>query len=108
LRNANHESPLDIAVRTGKFNICQLLLIHCPSIALQVCLHKLLNSKMNNKEGQISKLNNINTIIHLSFVYSVRRIVVPPLPLPLRLRQFQIIHFMLQPNWAISIVWRHC
>lgn len=36
LRNARFENPLDIAARTGKENVCRLLICHCPELALQV------------------------------------------------------------------------
>jgi ankyrin repeat protein len=36
LRNARYETALDIATRTGKENVCQLLICHCPELALQV------------------------------------------------------------------------
>jgi ankyrin repeat protein len=35
LRNARFETALDIAARTGKENVCQLLICHCPELALQ-------------------------------------------------------------------------
>uniref|UniRef100_A0A914C0C9 Ankyrin repeat and sterile alpha motif domain-containing protein 1B n=1 Tax=Acrobeloides nanus TaxID=290746 RepID=A0A914C0C9_9BILA len=35
LRNARYETPLDIAARTGKENVCRLLICHCPELALQ-------------------------------------------------------------------------
>jgi len=35
LRNARFENPLDIAARTGKENVCRLLICHCPELALQ-------------------------------------------------------------------------
>uniref|UniRef100_A0A7E4VU29 ANK_REP_REGION domain-containing protein n=1 Tax=Panagrellus redivivus TaxID=6233 RepID=A0A7E4VU29_PANRE len=35
LRNARFETALDIAARTGKDNVCRLLICHCPELALQ-------------------------------------------------------------------------
>ncbi|CAK5007220.1 unnamed protein product [Meloidogyne enterolobii] len=32
MRNAHHENSLDIAVRTGRANLCRLLLMHCPEL----------------------------------------------------------------------------
>lgn len=36
LRNARYETALDIAARTGKENVCRLLICHCPELLLQV------------------------------------------------------------------------
>uniref|UniRef100_A0AC34Q500 Ankyrin repeat and sterile alpha motif domain-containing protein 1B n=1 Tax=Panagrolaimus sp. JU765 TaxID=591449 RepID=A0AC34Q500_9BILA len=35
LRNARFETALDIAARTGKENVCRLLICHCPELLLQ-------------------------------------------------------------------------
>ncbi|CAK5010787.1 unnamed protein product [Meloidogyne enterolobii] len=34
MRNAHQENSLDIAVRTGRANLCRLLLMHCPELSV--------------------------------------------------------------------------
>jgi len=36
MRNAHQENSLDIAVRTGRANLCRLLLMHCPELPVLV------------------------------------------------------------------------
>ena len=78
LRNAHQESALDIAVRTNKANICRLLLLHCPELALQVCYVSLrIQLPSLCRVLRIVALHNLNTAtVHLHrFPFTVQLVL---------------------------------
>ncbi|KAE9556395.1 hypothetical protein FO519_000435 [Halicephalobus sp. NKZ332] len=71
LRNARFENALDIAARTGKENVCRLLICHSPELALQASFDFIDSPKMKTvlfkSAAECSRVDNKTVSQHIVY-----------------------------------------